>query len=209
MTPQTPAAPRGLLEAATPAKTPPTTPAAPRQDLINQSIAGVEAKVGQLPEELQAAYLSIVEAGKAVMLSEQTLPRTVRALNEITSPAEVPQKVAAAVLQVIREVHAESQGKFSIPAGALATITLYLVALELVQSKKKIPITNALIDDTHALAMKGYNGLFGITGAKQKMAIEAGRAGLPQSGMPPPPAAAPPPAPRPGPPSPGATPGRL
>lgn len=213
-TPNARPAPAGLLAAG-------QTPAGPAPSAqtpsIQAAITKVEETVSRLPEDIQKGYREIVLAGSEVLFSPQTRGLVVQMLDLIKTPADVPARIAHGIGQLLSVVYREatSNGKaFSIPAAGLAVITLYALALELVQSKHKIPITPELIAETHTLTMQRYFKLFNITKAQIQQAIEAGQRGTPpESGAPSngaaPAMASAPTAGRPMPPSPGATPGRM
>lgn len=133
--------------------------------LLNDMEKQIASKV---PPQLKKTYDAIVTNGKKLMWSDQTHKTMDDYVSRgVNSPEDVPGVVAGGMRGIIRmlltasKTSADPNEPFYQVAHA-AAITLMCDALEFVEAKKKIEITNDLIAETTQEVVSQLNQFFGI-----------------------------------------------
>lgn len=143
----------------------------------NQLLTATKKKLeASVPPKLKNVYDRIIVAGMKLMWSDQTHKEMVSYLERIKSPQDVPAVIAHGIAKVIQILIREGNIKPKLedpfyPASMLAAQVLCMDALQYVEQKKKIPIDQALLAETHKLLMAGLFKLYGITEELMRKAL--------------------------------------
>lgn len=154
----------GLMDATQPEAPATEAPAteAPEQltdPLLVQVKRDVEA---QVPKDLKDAYDRVIVAGLKLMYSDQT-HRYLDEYLEKTKDAKNPaQMIAHGLMKLLQILFKESQGKLSVEAAFPAITVLMCYALEDLEQRYQMDVTDKLIADTTRAVTAGYFHLFDI-----------------------------------------------
>lgn len=146
----------------------------PMSDEQLKSLASAVEK--NVPKNLRRQYLSLVAAGRQLMLSKQMEREAQTLFSRIQSPQQLPGVVAHGIVKVISLLVKPAGKSFSIPAANLAAITLMEVGLRYASSATNIPITDTMVNHTTVAIVQGLMQLFKITPDQTKAAFDYAKA---------------------------------
>lgn len=139
---------------------------------------GIEAKV---PPDMKQAYLAVIVAGMRVMYSEETAHMMD---DQLQASDDLVTNVSEGIAKLMMMLHSESKGKMSIPAAALASISLMAQALDYAEKKFGIEVTPEIAAAATKATTTAVLKVFGIDQADVEKQIAAKSGGAPQPGQP-------------------------
>ncbi len=150
--------------------------------ILQQIERGIEEKV---PPELKKQYLAVVVAGMRIMYGEETSHMIDE---QLQASDDIVKNVSEGIAKLMMLIHSESKGKMSIPAAALAALSLMAQALDYAEKKFGIEVTPEIAAEaTKATSMEVLK-VFGIDQAQIDEHIAKGQqqgagAAQPQTGV--------------------------
>lgn len=99
----------------------------------------------KLPTELKKGYRQIVDAGMALLFSDQTHQYMQQAVAEIQKQGNQPQHLANAMINLILVIAREAHGQMSLEAAFPAAVTLMTHVLQYMHVRYRLPITEDVV----------------------------------------------------------------
>lgn len=110
----------------------------------------------ELPQPLHKAYTSIMQAGMAILFSEETHGEIRKTLSHIQQMGNKPQDIANGMIEMLGMIIESSKGKIDMDAAFPALVTLTTQVLDYGKTSMNMTITKDFLDQVLTALARTY-----------------------------------------------------